>query len=223
MFTGIIERTARVTRLVDRPGSRIIELLPEENDKISRWHSADLGESIAVNGVCLTVVCAMPLRFEAVPETLSKTTLGKLAEGERVNLERSLAAGDRFGGHYVTGHVDGVGEIRAVRPVGDQLLFEISASRALLRQMIPKGSIAVDGTSLTLIDVDRLAHWFSFAAIPHTVERTVLSQRGRGSLVNLETDAFGKWVLHALEGLALDSAGRDPLQPLLERAGFKSP
>ncbi len=223
MFTGIIERRARVTHLVDRPGSRGIELAPEEVPGVRPWGRVELGESIAVNGVCLTAVGASPLAFDAVPETLERTTLGRLRAGDQVNLERSLAVGDRFGGHYVTGHVDGVGEVRSLRAVGDQTLFEITAPPALIRQMIPKGSIAVDGISLTLIDVDRRASWFSFAAIPHTLERTGLATRVAGSAVNLETDAFGKWVLHALERDALQAQPSEPLVALLERTGFKSP
>jgi riboflavin synthase len=133
-----------------------------------------------------------------VPETLEKTTLGRLHPGDVVNIERSLRVGDSFGGHYVTGHVDGVSTVAMREVQGDQVLFRISAAQALIRQMLPKGSIAVDGVSLTLVDVDPTANAFSFAAIPHTLARTTLGAAAPGTLVNIETDAFGKWVLHAL-------------------------
>jgi riboflavin synthase alpha subunit len=184
-----------------------------------------LGESIAVSGVCLTAVAHRDLGggaevvFEAVPETLSKTTLGRLRAGDAVNLERSLAVGDRLGGHYVTGHVDGTGTIRARRREGDQVLFEVAAPAELLRQVIPKGSVAIDGISLTVIDVNRHAGYFSFAAIPHTLERTTLGNRRLGAAVNLETDAFGKWVLHALEEI-LGSPNDRRLRELLQESGL---
>lgn len=223
MFTGIVERTAKVSRILDRAGSRVLELKVEDSPRLAPLAPVTLGESIAVSGVCLTVVSVEPMSFDVVPETLSKTTLSGLRQGDRVNLERSLRVGDSFGGHYVTGHVDGVGHVKSRQQVGDQALFEIAAPPHLTRQMIPKGSIAVDGISLTLIDVERREGWFSFAAIPHTLERTTLSLRQPGSAVNLETDAFGKWVLHGLECLKVDARSQEPLTELLGRAGFKLP
>jgi riboflavin synthase len=205
MFTGIVERTARVLAVEDRPGGRRLTLRIEEAAGLPPWRPAIAGESIAVSGVCLTAAGVRStaggaeVAFDVIPETLARTTLGELAEGDIVNLERSLRVGDSFGGHYVTGHVDGTGRVRARRAEGDQLLFEIAAPADLLRCVIPKGSIAVDGISLTVIDVSRGEGWFSFAAIPHTLERTALRERRPGSSVNLETDAFGKWVLHVLE------------------------
>jgi riboflavin synthase alpha subunit len=205
MFTGIVERTADVLFLEDRPGGRRVRLRVENREGLPPWRPAALGESIAVDGVCLTVVEAAMLAnggaiaFDAVPETLGRTTLGELKVGDEVNIERSLRVGDSFGGHYVTGHIDGVGTVRSRRPEGDQVLFEIEIPLELTLQVIPKGSVALDGISLTVIDVDRAGRWFSFAAIPHTVERTILKRRRAGSRVNVETDAFGKWVLHALK------------------------
>jgi len=235
VFTGIVERTARVGKIEDRPGARAIQLAVEPCARAPRWRPVTLGESIAVSGVCLTVVEArgpdgLVVSFEAVPETLSKTTLGRLREGKLVNLERSLAVGDLLGGHFVTGHVDAVGRVRAKRPEGEQVLFEIEAPPQLIDQVLPKGSIAVDGVSLTVIDVDRATSWFSFAAIPHTMAQTTLSQTAEGGLVNLEADAIGKWVIHAVRQLASPlaagrpgrpgSAGGADLLALLERAGF---
>jgi len=209
MFTGIIERTATVSFLADRPGSRLLRLQIDERADLPPWSAVTLGESIAVNGACLTVVEAgnatgsTTVSFEVVPETLHCTALGAVKEGDQVNLERSLAVGDRFGGHYVTGHVDGVAEVHLRRTEGDQVLFQIAPPQKLLREILPKGSVAVDGISLTVIDVDRKAGRFSFAAIPHTMEHTNLRNRDRKSVVNLETDAFGKWVLHAMAELRL--------------------
>jgi len=230
MFTGIVERTGLVVSALDRSGGLRLGIRPGKVEGAPPWQDVALGESIAVNGVCLTVAHTVPggleVAFDVVPETLEKTALGTLRAGDSVNLERSLRVGDRFGGHYVTGHVDGVGRVQSRRAVGDQVLFEIAAPAALLRQMIPKGSIAVDGISLTLIEVDRRAEHFSFAAIPHTLARTTLADRTAGSTVNLETDAFGKWVLHSLEADSLGATSLDAsgdLTQTLERAGFKRP
>jgi riboflavin synthase len=204
MFTGIVERTGEVRRVEDRAGSRLLTVLALEPSGLPPWRPVAPGESVALNGVCLTAILSRMLpgggevSFEAVPETLERTTLGELRPGDPVNLERSLAVGGTFGGHYVQGHVDGVGLVHTRRPEGDQVLFEVTVERVLLRQVIRKGSVAVDGVSLTVIDVSRDEGWFSFAAIPHTLERTTLSRREPGSRVNIETDAFGKWVLHGL-------------------------
>jgi riboflavin synthase len=226
MFTGIVERTGRVASLEDRPGRRVIGVSVQDEKGLPAWSPAVLGESIAVSGACLTVVAVRSISggemvsFDAVPETLEKTTLGRLRIGDLVNLERSLRAGDRFGGHYVTGHIDGVGTLRARRPEGDQQLFEVQAPPRLIEQIIPKGSIAVDGISLTVVDVDGREGWFSFAVIPHTLSWTNLASKGVGSAVNLETDAFGKWVLHAMGRLRGGAPSADDrLRSLLEESG----
>jgi len=205
MFTGIVERTARVVGIEDRPGSRLVTVEIRKEPDRPPWADASLGESISVSGVCLTVVAARSARggqiisFEAVPETLEKTTLGGLKVGDLANIERSLRAGDLLGGHYVTGHVDGVGSLRSMRRSGDQIIFEVEVPEPVIRQVIPKGSVAVDGISLTVVDVDRKARTFTFAAIPHTLAWTTLSCRAPGARLNIETDALGKWVLHGLE------------------------
>ena len=214
MFTGIVERTARIARLERRPGGRRITVEVRNEKALPEWVPAAEGESIALSGVCLTVVETKARRggelvsFEAVPETLERTTLGRLRAGDLVNIERSLKVGDRFGGHYVTGHVDGVGTVRSHRTEGDQVLLWIDAPETLIEQMIPKGSVAVDGISLTLIEVDREASRFSFAAVPYTIARTTLARRTVRSLVNIETDAFGKWVLHATKALGGEEGGK---------------
>lgn len=172
----------------------------ENPEQTPPWKPAAPGESISVSGVCLTVVesAGRTLAFDVVPETLRVTTLGGFTVGESVNIESSLAIGDLLGGHLVTGHVDGVGTLLDRQPEGSQETFRIATEARLIDEMLPKGSITVDGVSLTLVEVNREAGWFSFAAIPHTLEITTLGQRREGEPVNLETDAIGKWVLHGL-------------------------
>ncbi|MCZ6795669.1 MAG: riboflavin synthase [Planctomycetota bacterium] len=234
MFTGIVERTATLIAATGGDEGRRLTIGVEESPGLPAWRDVELGESIAVNGVCLTAVDvgnrqrAGSVSFDVVPETLSKTTLGEMRPGDLVNIERSLRAGDPLGGHHVTGHVDGTGAIDDRETQGNQVLFWIAAPEPLLRQMLDKGSVAVDGISLTLVEVDRRRGRFSFAAVPHTLERTVLGVAGAGQRVNIETDAFGKWVLHALtlEGLSSPSGSRSRLEEnermrsLLERCGF---
>lgn len=228
MFTGIVERTAAVLRTIRQGGSRRLVVRVEEEPGLPPWAPVALGESIAVEGVCLTVVDIQErarggdVAFDVVPETLTKTTLGDLGPGHFVNIERSLAVGDSFGGHYVTGHVDGVGSVRARRPEDGQVLFEIAAPDGLVSRILPKGSISVDGISLTVIDVDRAGGWFSFAAIPHTLERTNLGGREPGGRVNLETDAFGKWVLHSLSSIVGEGSKDEKLRRLLEAGGWNT-
>jgi riboflavin synthase len=153
-----------------------------------------LGESVAVNGACLTVVEGdrATFRFQAGPETLRCTNLGELTLGERVNLERSLRLGDRLGGHLVQGHVDGLGTIAARERQGDWEMVWFRCATELTAQMAPKGSVAVDGVSLTLVDV--AADRFSVALIPHTLLHTTLGFKAVGAVVNLETDLFAKYV-----------------------------
>lgn len=222
MFTGIVERTATVAAVEDTGGGRRLRIRVASDGgsdastvDLPPWRRVDLGESIAIDGVCLTAIEARELAgggevvFEAVPETLGRTTLQSLRAGDRVNVERSLRAGDPLGGHWVTGHVDGLGRIESRTPEGDQVLFRIAAPAPIIRFVIPKGSIAVDGVSLTVIDVDRVHETFTFAAIPHTLARTTLGAAAAGDQVNLETDAFGKWVVHALDvGIVEPPAGR---------------
>ena len=153
-----------------------------------------LGESIAVDGACLTVTAKQARRFrvDVSPETLRRTTLGRLATGARVNIERALRVGDRLGGHVVLGHVDGVGTLERIAPDGDWVLYRFRAPRALVPYLVEKGSIAVDGVSLTVFACRKGA--FTVALIPHTLAKTTLGTRRPGDGVNLEADVLLKHV-----------------------------
>jgi riboflavin synthase len=160
---------------------------------------ARVGDSIAVNGCCLTVVAKSRtlLSFEAGSETLSRTNLGRLEAGSQVNVERSLKLGDRLGGHFVTGHIDGQGSLVRRREEGEWAHLRFRAEQRLLRQMVEKGSIAIDGVSLTVVAADDGT--FSVALIPHTLANTTLGNLAVGTAVNLETDLLAKYVARQLE------------------------
>jgi riboflavin synthase len=202
VFTGIVERLGKVTSARDRSGGRELTIAPVERTDTPRWKPVVLGESVSVSGVCLTASrvgrAGREASFDVVPETLSRTTIGRLRTGDTVNLERSLLVGDPLGGHFVTGHVDGLGKVLARSVEGDQVLFRIGAPPDLLALMIPKGSVAVDGISLTVVEVDGPGRWFSFVAIPHTLEWTTLGRKRVRDEVNLEADALGKWVIRGI-------------------------
>jgi riboflavin synthase len=188
VFTGLVETTAHVRRVEpDGEGVRL---------EIESQLAAELsqGDSIAVNGVCLTAIDPGPEAFSAdvMAETLRRSSLGPLAEGDSVNLELPLRAGDRLGGHMVQGHVDGTGTVADTRDEGFARLVRIEADPALLRYVVEKGSIAVDGVSLTVADVDESS--FTVSLIPETLERTTLGQATPGRLVNLEVDVLAKYV-----------------------------
>jgi riboflavin synthase len=190
VFTGLIEDLARV--VAARPSGDALELVLAP-DHLPAAELA-LGESIAIDGCCLTVIARDRAGFTVLagPETLQRTTVGALRPGARVNLERALLPSTRLGGHIVAGHVDGVGEIAEKRPLGPGLELVLRAPGPLLRYIVEKGSIAVDGISLTVNQV--VAGAFTLALIPHTVERTTLAAKGVGARVNLEVDIVGKYV-----------------------------
>jgi len=175
MFTGIVREVGRVSAF---DGSRLV---------VAADTAAALGDSVAIDGVCLTVVEAKPLAFDVVPETIARTTLGRLRAGDAVNVEPALRAGEPLGGHIVQGHVDGVGR---VRELGDLVWFD--APPELLRYLVEKGSIAVDGVSLTVAAVDDRG--FAVALVPHTLEATTLGALAPGDEVNLEADVLAKYV-----------------------------
>ena len=194
MFTGLVETMAEVSEVVSQPpGVRLIVRVPPIST-VSK-----IGDSVAVNGCCLTVVRidGEKVEFEAGEETLACTNLGELLAGQYVNLETALRAGDPIGGHYMTGHVDAVGWVAERRDDREWCMMRFRASQVQLRQMASKGSIAVDGVSLTLVDVTE--EGFSVALIPHTLEVTTLGQRSVGDTVNLETDILAKYVERQLE------------------------
>lgn len=189
MFTGLVQTLAKVVAIhPEPPGKRLSIQAPE----IAA--AAKIGDSIAVNGCCLTVVAIEGdlLSFEAGPETLSRTNLGELGAGSLVNLETSLAVGDKLGGHFVTGHIDGVGTVVDCRKDGDWTTLWFSFPLQLGCQLASKGSVAVDGISLTLVDVE--PERFSVQLIPHTLAVTTLGRRSIGDRVNLETDLLAKYV-----------------------------
>lgn len=194
MFTGLIQALGRVTAVVEEPPGR--RLVIESADVAA---DIAIGDSICTSGCCLSVVRidGPRLEFQAGPETLARTTLGGLAPGGAVNLERSLRFSDRLGGHLVTGHVDGIGRLASRRQEGDWLTCFFSAPPALLGQMATKGSVAIDGVSLTVCDVTPAA--FSVALIPHTLAHTTLGRLAEGDAVNLETDLVFKYVARWLE------------------------
>jgi riboflavin synthase len=198
MFTGIVTDMGTVERVLPRQGGVRLVLRPGSTpvDELVP------GESIACSGTCLTVVerGAGLVSFDAVPETLARTTLGGWRTGTRVNLERSLALGDRLGGHLVQGHVDGVGEVLARTPEGQGVRLGISLPPAIAPLVAEKGSIAVDGVSLTVARAGR--DRFEVALIPETLARTSLGEAGPGTRVNLEADVVARHVarLHEFAG-----------------------
>jgi riboflavin synthase len=199
MFTGLIETLASVHRIQpDGNGGRRLWLaLPQIIGELT------LGESVCINGACLTVVekDSETCLFQVSPETLARTNLGHLESGDRVNVERSLRVSDRLGGHIVQGHVDGLGHIAERKPQGEWETIWFACPRELIAQMVAKGSVAVDGVSLTLVEV--LENCFSVSLIPHTLANTTLGFKQPGAAVNLETDLFGKYIIKYMAGLAL--------------------
>jgi riboflavin synthase len=196
MFTGLIEALGKVIQTeAEGPGRRLVLLVPKPVSDSS------VGDSMAINGACLTVVerTEEGLHFQVGPETLLRTNLGDLKPKDAVNLERPLAVTDRLDGHFVQGHVDGLGRIFERVRQGDWELVWFSCPPELTAQMVPKGSVAVDGVSLTLVQVR--ADRFSVALIPHTLTNTTLGFKGPGDSVNIETDILAKYVHKHLSGV----------------------
>ncbi len=194
MFTGLVEEKG-IIQAVESVGSGSdisirAELVASD---------VAIGDSIAINGCCLTVVASKDqlLTFQAGSETLSRTNLGNLVPGSSVNLERSLQVGQRMGGHYVTGHVDAIGTVEERKEDGEWAEFWFGVPEELAKQMASKGSVAVDGISLTLVNVE--TNRFSVALIPHTLAVTTLGDRQVGDAVNIETDLLAKYVQQQLK------------------------
>jgi len=189
MFTGIIEELGIVKNLQLRPTSAVMTI---EAQKV--MENTRIGDSIAVNGVCLTVTELALNHFtvDVMAETLAKTNLAELKRGNSVNLERALQLQSRLGGHLVSGHVDGVGTLQKITQVGIANVYEIIIPAGLLAYILPKGSVAVDGISLTVVEVT--THSFTVSLIPHTFQSTVLGSKRPGDKVNIETDLIGKYI-----------------------------
>ena len=192
MFTGIVARTLRVINSFEGAGFKrlILEADPEP---------AKLGESIAINGVCLTVAEMTPgeWHFDVIPETLKKSNLGELLPNDRVNMERSLRVGDRIDGHFVQGHVDGVAELKAIDRTHDEWRLVIHPPAHLMRYIAPKGSVSLDGVSLTVAALRR--DEFEVALIPTTLQITTLGEKKAGWPLNLEADMMTKNIVNILE------------------------
>ena len=188
MFTGIVETVGEVRAL----GPRLAVACPFAS-------AVAVGDSVAVDGVCLTVVEREgdAIGFDLSAETLARTTLGRLAVGDRVNLERPLAADGRFGGHIVQGHVDGVGTVRDLERTATGATLTVTAPEGLARYLVEKGSITVDGVSLTVARIEDAV--FGVALVPHTIEATTFGDLAEGDVVNLEVDVIAKYVESMLE------------------------
>jgi riboflavin synthase len=219
MFTGIIEEIGLVSS-VQRTGDSFV-LTIEAKHILDDIH---LGDSIAINGVCLTVTSFSRNHFsvDVMPETVKATSLNIVRRGSKVNLERAMAAGGRFGGHFVSGHIDGTGCIISKKQVENAVYYEIEADPETLKYVILKGSIAIDGTSLTVFGVSE--NRFTISIIPHTLSETILGLKGPGDIVNLECDMIGKYVGHFLTGLAAGKQNKKSISGVtaqfLEENGF---
>ena len=185
MFTGIIEETGKLLRAesgkLHIQAKKVLE-------------GTKIGDSIAVNGVCLTVTALSSSDFTAdvMPETLKRSSLGTLKSGSGVNLERAIAADGRFGGHIVSGHIDGTGTVEEIKKDGNAIRYQIRTQPDITRGIVEKGSIAIDGISLTVTMVQK--ERFEVSVIPHTLKETILGEKRKGSVVNLENDIIGKYV-----------------------------
>jgi riboflavin synthase len=214
MFAGIIEEMGVLKSIMRRGDGARVEIVAK-----TILDGLEVGDSVAVNGVCLTVAARQSDAFAAdlSGETLQRTTWGQVAVGDGANLERSLRFNGRIGGHLVNGHIDGVGTIRARTQEGDTLLFSVDVPKELLRYCVSKGSIAVDGVSLTINQIHNGA--VQVAVIPHTARATTLGVKGAGTAVNLEVDLIAKYVERLLRG---DRGNGDPKIDLgyLKREGL---
>jgi len=209
MFTGLVE-TKETVSSVTNTGNGVRLSVTQQAD-----FDLQLGESVSVNGVCLTVIKHKgEISFDVSPETLKSTNIGELKVGDKVNLERALKLSDRLGGHLVTGHVDGTGTIRDKKLSGEYTFYTFNSSEEILKYIVQKGSIAVDGISLTVVGLDNRS--FSVAIIPHTLTTTNIGEKGMGDRVNLEVDIIGKYVEKFVAGKESVSG----LANMLKEKGF---
>ena len=215
MFTGIIEEQGTVRRVTMQGISGTLEIRAAKV-----LEGTKIGDSIAVNGVCLTVTSFEKNHYTAdvMNETLQRSSLGSLAVGSSVNLERAMAANGRFGGHIVSGHIDGTGTITQVKRDDNAIWYTIMAEASLMKYIVEKGSIAIDGISLTV--AKRSDKDFSISMIPHTAKETILSQKKAGDVVNLENDIIGKYVEQLLQYDKKEEKQSRLTKEFLLQAGF---
>lgn len=202
MFTGIIGGTATIIKLLEKPGLlTIVAALPPPQDEIN------IGASISINGVCLTVTCVdgFSVSFDAIQETLVKTNLSKLSEGSIVNYERAAKFGSEIGGHQVSGHIDGTAKIDDIQKNGGDVRVFLKTSPFLIQYIFPKGYIALNGASLTVVDVDRENLIFSVALIPETLKITTFGDCAKGDLINVEIDRITQAVVETVKLVLADS------------------
>jgi riboflavin synthase len=214
MFTGIVEEVGRVRNIKKTPLTMEISITCKKV-----LEGTKLGDSIAVNGVCLTVTELGGDYFTAdvMPETVKRTNLHELSLSSPVNLERAVAAGQRMGGHFVQGHVDGIGTIIERTPFENAVLFRVQVDPRLTDYMVEKGSVAVNGISLTIVEVG--ADFFTVSVIPHTLKETMLDQANLGTKVNVEVDMIGKYIVHHLNKRS-SSTSSSLTKKKLQETGF---
>lgn len=215
MFTGIVEEVGTVERIRRGQHSAVLTIRAAKV-----LEDTKVGDSIAVNGICLTVTVLDCGSFSAdvMHETLDRSSLAKLTHGSHVNLERAMQANGRFGGHIVAGHVDGIGKIVRIRRDDTAIWYTVQAKPEVMRYVVEKGSVTIDGISLTVADVSQMD--FSISAIPHTVSQTVLQERAEGDFVNLETDIIGKYVEKLLRPAPRNQEESAITKEFLSRYGF---
>lgn len=216
MFTGLVEEVGEIQGLQKESKSMKIQIsISVIGDDLK------IGDSVAVNGICLTVVEVRKGAFlaEVMNETLCKSTIGNLTKGEKVNLERAMPLGGRFGGHIVSGHIDGVGKVQKKTRVGNAMIFTINVGEELRKGIVKKGSVAIDGVSLTVATVDQ--ETFEVSLIPHTYQATTLCGKSVGDLVNIEIDMIGKYVACYMEQQRDEKVKKDKIsKEFLMNHGF---
>lgn len=215
MFTGIVEEIGTINRIKQGQHSAILEIRAQ-----TVLEGTKIGDSIAVNGICLTVTGLYSGSFTAdvMHETLNRSALASLIPGSHVNLERAMQANGRFGGHMVAGHVDGTGKLVSIQKDDTAIWFTIQTKPEILRYIVEKGSITIDGISLTVAKVEK--DRFAISAIPHTVQETILRERREGDLVNLEVDMVGKYIEKLLPSFSRQETGSKITKEFLEKYGF---
>lgn len=215
MFTGIVEEIGTIRQIRRGEHSAVLDIMAKHV-----LENTNIGDSIAVNGICLTVTSRKEDSFTAdvMHETLNCSSLAGLVRGSHVNLERAMAADGRFGGHIVSGHVDGVGTICGIKKDDNAIWFTIKTDTNVMRYIVEKGSITMDGISLTVAKVQEDS--FLVSTIPHTVQQTILAERKTGDWVNLETDLFGKYVEKFVVAQTKQSQHTNITKAFLEKYGY---